>query len=128
MTELFPALLEKAQKAVEECLDGTGHNPISVIKCETFDIVEYLTDEEIIKLLAERPQIMENEVALQDPPPRSVLFADIAREAVAIELQKNIDTAPLADAFAEWQDSTWIPDHLSEGVERALRRSMSDRP
>jgi hypothetical protein len=127
MTELFPALLEKAQKAVEECLDGTGNNPISVITCETSDIAEELTDEEIIKLLVERPEIMANEVELLDPPPRSVLFADIAREAVAMELQKNIDMTPLAEAIAEWE-GTWIPDHLSEGVEGALRSSMSDRP
>jgi hypothetical protein len=127
MTELFPALLQQAQKAIEEYLEDTEYNPISVITVETFAIADGLTDAEIVKVLVERPGVLGNVVDLQDPSSKSVLFGDIAREAVAIELQKNIDLSSLVEAIAEWE-GTWIPDHLSEGVEGALRSSMSDRP
>ncbi len=127
MTELFPELLEKAQKAVEECLDGTGYNPISVITGETFNIVGDLTDGEISRLIAERPAIMRNRVELQDPPPRSVSFGEIAREAVAMEIQKSIDMAPLADAITDWHEAARIPAHLAESVRRVLV-SQTARP
>jgi hypothetical protein len=86
MTELFPALLQQAQKAIEEYLEDTEYNPISVITVETFAIADGLTDAEIVKVLVERPGVLGNVVDLQDPSSKSVLFGDIAREAVAIEL------------------------------------------
>jgi hypothetical protein len=127
MTELFPALLQHAQKAVEEYLEDTEYNPISVITVETFAIAGDLSDAEIIKLLAERPGILRNVVELQDTSSKSVLFGDIAREAVAIELQKNIDLSSIVEAIAEWRDSARIPAHLSESVNRALRGSQAAR-
>ncbi len=121
-------MLQQAQKAIEECLDGTDYNPISVIIAETFDIVEDLTDAEIVKLLTERPSIMRNALELQYPPSIAVLFGDIARAAVTMEIQKEIDMTKMADAIAEWQGSARIPDHLSANVKRALGGLQAVRP
>ncbi|MNU27003.1 hypothetical protein D3C71_153880 [compost metagenome] len=128
MTELFPALLKQAQNAVEEYLEDAEYNPISVITVETFAIAGDLTDGEIVRLLAERPEILMNVVELQDPSSKAVLFGDIAREAVAMEIQKNIDLSSMVDAIAEWWGSARIPAHLSAGVNRALRGSPATRP
>jgi hypothetical protein len=127
MTELFPALLQQAQKAIEEYLEDTEYNPISVITVETFAIADGLTDAEIVKVLVERPGVLGNVVDLQDPSSKSVLFGDIAREAVAIELQKNIDLSSLVEALAEWRDSARVPAHLSAKVNHVLGGSQAIR-
>lgn len=128
MTELFPTLLKQAQKAVEEYLEDTEYNPISVITVETFAIAGDLTDGEIARLLTERPEILMNVVELQDPSSKAVLFGDIAREAVAMEIQKNIDLSSMVDAIAEWRGSARIPAHLSASVNRALLGSLVTKP
>jgi hypothetical protein len=128
MTELFPALLQQAQKVIEETLEDTEYNPISVITVETFAIAGDLSDSEIVRLLAERPEILRNAVELQGPSSKAVLFGDIAREAVAIEIQKSIDLSPMVDAIAGWRDSARIPAHLAESVNRALRGPQFVRP
>lgn len=128
MSEYFTTVLLQAQKAIEQCLDGTGYNPFSVIAGEASNVVGDLTDEEIGMIIAERPGILTNQIPLQDPPQKSVVFGDMARDAVRMEIEKNIDMEPVKGALIEWIETVRIPAHLAMETERVLRSRSAARP
>jgi hypothetical protein len=121
MSTIFEELVRQTQHAVEANLTGTGYNPISVISAEAFVAVDDLTLAQLAAVIAERPNILENVVRLNDPAPRTVATLDVVHDAIQMEIEKNIDLAPFAAQVADWVESTRVPAYLADAVASVLR-------
>lgn len=126
MTKTFTELLEMTQQSIENQLAGKTWNPISVITGTAQLNTAELSEEEIASVLSSEPRIWHNIILPEDLSSPGSSLLEVAKRAICVEIEKQVDMTPFSDAVKEWFGRTHrTPEHLQAKMEAIVNPGIT---